>query len=184
MKRRLFLTGSIGCGKSTAILNAIGEDLPRFGGFLTRRHRGESLSFTLDSPDGRLSEAFLWFSDGEPRLDMTVFSRLGVSLLKGKVLVLDEIGGMELLCPEFMAALDAVLSSDIPILGVMKGEGPAGALVETLGLSEEYESAAANFRSRLRSDGDTLLYECSQFDENALALAEDWVKEYAHEGFF
>lgn len=40
---------------------------------------------------------------------------------------------------------------------------------------------AARLRSLLQSDENTRLYECRQFDEQALHLAEQWVKEYAHE---
>ena len=181
MKRRLFLTGPIGCGKSTAIAAALGERTQQCGGFLTRRHRKPYLHFTLESPDGQHAETFLDFSDGKPRLNLDVFSQSGVSLLTGDILVLDEIGGIELLCPEFSAALEQLLRRDVPVIGVMKGESPAGALVEALGLSEEYTRAADRLRSLLRGDENTLLYECRQFDEQALLLAEQWVKEYAHE---
>jgi len=181
MKRRLFLTGPIGCGKSTAIAAALGEKIQQCGGFLTRRYREPRLHFTLESPDGQCRETFLDFPDGKPRLNLEAFSRLGASLLEGDVLVLDEIGGIELLCPEFTAELERILETDIPILGVMKGEGPAGALVDALGLTGEYERAAARLRNRLRNDGNTLLYECGRFDEQARRLAEQWVKEYAHE---
>ena len=181
MKRRLFLTGPIGCGKSTAITSALGEKITQCGGFLTRRYREPDLHFALESPDGQYSETFLDFSGGNPQMNMDVFSQLGVSLLRGDILVLDEIGGIELLCPDFAAALMQVLQRDIPVIGVMKGEGPAGALVEALGLSEEYTHAADHLRSLLRGDENTLLYECRQFDEQALHLAEQWVKEYAHE---
>lgn len=181
MKRRLFLTGPIGCGKSTAIAQALGEKITQCGGFLTRRYREPQLHFTLESPDGQYSETFLEFSGGTPRLNLDVFSRRGVSSLNGDILVLDEIGGIELLCPEFSAALEQLLRRDIPVIGVLKGLGPAGALVEALGLSEEYTHAADRLRSLLRVDENTLLYECRQFDEQALHLAEQWVKEYAHE---
>lgn len=181
MKRRLFLTGPIGCGKSTAITQALGEGIQQCGGFLTRRYLEPNLHFTLESPDGQYSETFLDFSDGKPWLNLDVFSRSGVSLLTGDILVLDEIGGIELLCPDFSAALEQLLRRDIPVIGVMKGESPAGALVEALGLSEEYTRAADRLRSLLRGDENTLLYECRQFDKQALHLAEQWVKEYAHE---
>ena len=184
MKRRLFLTGPIGCGKSTAIARALGEDITRFGGFLTRRHREPELHFTLESPDGGICETFLDLSGGRPKLDLDVFSRSGISLLRGDILVLDEIGGIELLCPEFAAALEQILQTDIPVIGVMKGPGPAGALIQRLGLSETYARAAESLRDRLKNDGDTLLYECGRFDEQALLLAEHWVKEHVHEALF
>ena len=178
MKRRLFLTGPIGCGKSTAIQIALGDKLSKCGGFLTRRYREPHLHFTLESPDGANKETFLDFSTGKPEVNLQVFSR---TFLRGLVLVLDEIGGIELLNPDFTAALEAVLKSDIPILGVIKGEGPAGVLIETLGLTKEYELAASRLRDYLRGDGGTSLYECGQFDENALRFAEQWAEEYLHD---
>ena len=181
MKQRLFLTGPIGCGKSTAIAHALGEKITQCGGFLTRRHREPHLHFTLESPDGQSSQIFLDFPDGKPRLNMDAFSQLGVSLLRGDILVLDEIGGIELLCPEFAAALDHALQTDIPMIGVIKGEGPASALIDTLGLSEVYTHTSDRLRNWLRNNKNTLLYECGQFDEQALHLAQQWVKEYAHE---
>ena len=111
-------------------------------------------------------------------MNLQVFSR---TFLRGSVLVLDEIGGIELLNPDFTAALEAVLKSDIPILGVIKGEGPAGVLIETLGLTKEYELAASRLRDYLRGDEGTSLYECGQFDENALRFAEQWAEEYLHD---
>ena len=178
MKPHLFLTGPIGCGKSTAIQRALGKKLPFCGGFLTRRYREPYLHFTLESPDGSRKETFLDFSHGKPRLNSAVFATLGPELLQGEILLLDEIGGVELLCPEFITGLETVLESDIPILGVIKGKSPASALIQTLGLGRKYDKALARLRDRLGNNENTLLYECSQFDEQALYLAENWVKEY------
>lgn len=175
MKQRLFLTGPIGAGKSTAISWALGEKLAECGGFLTRRHREPHLHFTLESPDGKYRKTFLDFPEGKPEVDLSVFSNI---CLMGKVLILDEIGGVELLNPEFAAALEAVLNADIPILGVIKGEGPAGALVESLGLAEAYSISASRLRQRLETDPGTLVYPCAHYDETALLLARQWVEEY------
>ncbi len=185
MKRRLFLTGPMGAGKSTAIGEALGEKLAGCGGFRTRRTRdkyGHAVTFFLESPDGAVRETFLDFSQGKPRVRLEVFESLGRTLLGGKMpCVLDEIGGVDLLCPGFMEALEDLLRKDVPVIGVIKGEGPAGALIQALGLSEEYAQAADRLRQMLREDGDTLLYECGQFDKNALALARQWAEEYLHE---
>ena len=178
MKRHLFLTGPIGCGKSTAIANALGDNIARCGGFLTRRYREPYLQFTLESPDGTVKETFLDFSSGNPKVDLSVFSK---ACLQGKILVLDEIGGIELLNPSFSSALESVLSSDVPILGVMKGEGPAGALIKKLGLTEEYKCAFDQLRKQLLSDSNTLVYECAHYDKNALLLARQWAEAYLRE---
>lgn len=181
MKRHLFLTGPIGCGKSTAIANALGDKIALCGGFLTRRQRLPHLHFTLESPDGIIKKSFLDFASGKPEVDLAVFSE---SFLRGDRLVLDEIGGIELLNSDFFSALENVLNSDIPILGVIKGEGPATALIHKLGLTKDYELAAAQLRYRLRSHSDTLVYECTQYDENALRLAKRWTEVYLHESLF
>ena len=181
MNHKLFLTGPIGCGKSTAILTAIGEKLPEFGGFLTKRLRnadGQAIAFYLESPDGKIKQTFLDCGGSAPQIHIEIFEQVP---LNGKYLVLDEIGGLELLNPTFMAALDALLASDIPVIGVVKGAGPASAMIRKLGLAEAYETAANRFRERLRNDPDTLVYDCEKFDEEALRLAKAWVKEYAHE---
>ena len=175
MKKRLFLTGPIGCGKSTAISRALGEKVSQCGGFLTRRYREPHLHFTLESPDGKFQKTFLDFAGGKPQVDLTVFSEVDFS---GSVLLLDEIGGIELLNPAFLAALDALLKTEVPILGVLKGEGPAGALIEALGLADDYDQASKKLRTRLSADPDTLVYHCGQFDENALSLAKRWVETY------
>ena len=157
MKRHLFLTGSIGCGKSTAITVALGERITQCGGFLTRRYRDPYLHFTLESPDGNVKSTFLDFAFGKPEVDLAVFSK---NDLRGETLV---------------------LSSGIPILGVLKGEGAAGALIDKLGLTEEYHWAAGKLRQQLYNDPNTLVYPCTQYDENALLLVRRWVEEYCHD---
>ena len=175
MKRHLFLTGPIGCGKSTAIGRALGDRLAQCGGFLTRRHREPHLHFTLECPDGNEKITFLDFSKGKPAVDLNAFSKIS---LTGNVLVLDEIGGIELLCPAFVSALEQALESDAPILGVLKGDGAADALAEALGLTDAYTLAAAKLRQQLQTDPGTLVYQCGRYDETALLLAQQWAERY------
>lgn len=183
MRPKLFLTGPMGCGKSTAIAAGLGSAVTGLGGFLTRRSRdsrGHAAAFSLCAPDGSREAVFLDVSSGAPEVFYGVFRELGVSLLRGRVLVLDEIGGVELLCPEFMAALEAVLASGVPIIGVVKGEEASAALAEKLGLSRAYNAAAGRLRQLLEADPDTLVYPCQMYDEKARALAEAWAEEYVY----
>ena len=46
MRRRLFLTGPIGCGKSTLIAKALGSTVRHAGGFLTLRVIEGAVSYT------------------------------------------------------------------------------------------------------------------------------------------
>lgn len=182
--KRLFLTGDMGCGKSTAIARALGDRLGRCGGFLTQRvydDQGVLQGFRICSTDGSESMDFLVFIDGKPMIFPVSFETLGVKLLKGQALVLDEIGGVELLCPRFTAALYAVLESGVPILGVLKGENPQAAMTQTLRLRQNYAAAVRDLHRWLQNDPDTVIYQCTKFDENALHLARQWTEEHLHD---
>ncbi len=181
MKKHIFLTGDIRAGKSTAILKALGENVSGVGGFLTRRNvdeQGKPISFSLETLEGKQKAVFLDFSSGSPRVFMNAFETLGITALRGNVLVLDEIGGVELLSPAFWQALETVLKSDIPILGVVKGKNPSNSLVSALGLSEEYQNQWEKLWNFLCQDENTLVYSCGKYDEKAMALAKQWVMEY------
>lgn len=182
--KRLFLTGDMGCGKSTAIARALGDRLGRCGGFLTQRvydDQGVLQGFRICSTDGSESMDFLVFINGNPMIYPVSFETLGVKLLKGQTLVLDEIGGVELLCPRFRDALYQVLGSDIPILGVLKGQNPQTAMMDKLSLRQDYIAAVRDLYDLLQNDPDTVIYECTKFDENALRLAGQWAEEQFHE---
>ena len=182
IKRRLFFTGPIGCGKSTAISRALGSKVLRCGGFLTRRRQeGSGKYFSLERPDGTAGEIFLDVSGSSPTVKPEVFSGFGLSLLGGDAVVLDEIGGIELLSPEFSGALYRLLESDVPIIGVLKSAESAKKMVKALGMYEEFLPAAERLRAFLLSDEDTLLYQCGQYDENALLLAQRWVRKYIND---
>lgn len=180
MKRRLFLTGPIGCGKSTAIAQGLSDGRGALGGFVTFRegpaHRPQR--FWLESMRPRERAVFLDLTEEKPRIDLSAFSGLGVRSLQTGPLLLDEIGGIELLCPEFLEALEDALSGDTPILGVVKAPESSLALARCLGLGEEYETAAKKLRRLLAQDGQTELYICGQFDPRAQDLVGLWAKEY------
>ncbi|MDO4834035.1 MAG: nucleoside-triphosphatase [Bacillota bacterium] len=67
---------------------------------------------------------------GGSRVDLDVFETVGVQLLKQaledakagriNIVLLDEIGGHEMVCGKFMALLNEILDSDIPCIGVIK----------------------------------------------------------------
>lgn len=182
MKRNLFLTGSIGCGKSTSIANALGEKLPEAGGFLTVRQRdecGRAVAYWLQRSDGSFRQCIIDYSAKPCTMHMEVFENLGVELLKQATqydyVVLDEIGGFEVLSDAFMEALMMLLRSGVPCIGVMKGEGPASKMIQKLGLGDAYVQRAEALRQWMRQDENTLLYECGKFDPEGLRLAQKWV---------
>ena len=183
--KNLFLTGPVGCGKSTSIAAALGENLQKAGGFLTVRQvdaDGRAVAYWLRRPDGSDAQVIIDYSAKPYTMHPEVFEDLGIRLLEEArqydYVILDEIGGFEVLSDAFLDALMAFLQSDIPCIGVMKGEGPASKMIQKLGLGDAYVQRAEALRRWMLHDERTQLYTCAQFDPEGLRLAREWVQEY------
>ena len=95
-------------------------------------------------------------------------------------MILDEIGGFEMLIPQFRNELAQLLNSDAPIIGVIKGAENAEELRASFGLGEKFTMLTDNLRAVLANDEDTVVIEVKQRgDETARRIVEAWVKEYA-----
>ena len=185
--RRLFLTGPSGCGKSTLLRNALQGKTARAGGFVTDRavdEIGRYQYFYLRRADGSGDPAiFLDLRQHPPAKHNDVFTDLAAMILREQApfFLLDEIGGMELLLPEFRAALDDFLVSDIPCIGVLKGVKNSRALSETAGLPEPFLQIAKALRQQLEEDVNTQILKMSGWsDPAAMDAVTAWVEEYAH----
>ena len=183
--KNLFLTGPIGSGKSTSIAKALGEYLPKAGGFLTVRQlddSGRAVAYWLQRPNGSDRQIIIDYSAKPYTMHMEVFERFGVELLDQAqdydFVILDEIGGFEVLSDVFMEALMKLLQSNIPCIGVMKGVAPASKMIQKLGLGDAYVQKAEQLRSWMRHSENTRLYECMQFDPEGLRLAREWANQY------
>lgn len=183
--RNLFLTGPMGCGKSTCIARALGQHMAQAGGFLTVRQRdetGQAAAFLLCLPNGESRQAIISRNEQGYAIHPEVFETFGITLLEEAkrypFVVLDEIGGFEVLSQPVLDALIDLLSSHVPCIGVMKGAGPAGKMIDKLGLGQAYTRNAEVLRGWMSRNTHTLLYECSQFDPEAQRLAEAWVRAY------
>lgn len=188
MQKNLFLTGPIGCGKSTSIATALADALPKAGGFLTVRQKdddGRAIAYWLKRPDGSDGQIILDYSAKPYTMHLEVFEDLGIRLVEEAkrfdYVILDEIGGFEVLSDAFVAALMQLLESNIPCIGVMKGVAPASRMIQKLGLGDAYVQKAEDLRQWMRHDERTQLYECSQFDPEGLFLAKKWAREYIPE---
>lgn len=133
----ILLSGRPGCGKTTIIRDVVEAlDVPA-GGFYTEEVRagGRRLGFDLVSLDGQ--RATLASVDSRSRLrvsrygvEIDALDRLGASAIDSaiagaRLIVIDEIGKMELYSEGFRQAVLAALDSGKPVLGtIMLGPHP------------------------------------------------------------
>jgi nucleoside-triphosphatase len=127
----IVLTGIPGIGKTTLIrriANALGD---RCGGFTTREIRkdGVRTGFGIESLDGRRG---ILASKGAPEgprvgpytVDVESLEAVGVgavgrALEAGKVVVIDEIGKMELMSERLKGIIIAAFESELPVIATM-----------------------------------------------------------------
>lgn len=193
MKKRLFLTGPSGIGKSTIIRQALGPALAYAGGFVTERvsdGEGRLLGYELLPAAAALSGTayqswrFLDYSGSVPAKDNEVFRNQGVRLLQEAeyypFVLLDEIGGFEMLIPQFRNALAELLNSEQPIIGVLKEAENAASIKRRFGLGDRFTLLTDNLRSVLDRDVDTVLLQVKgPGDPVASRIARAWAEEYA-----
>ena len=193
MKRHLFLCGEAFTGKSRLIREAMGPLLQGSGGFCTAMRLAPDGSVVgcsmmpaaaAGGVEGLEEGLFLDLCSFPPEHDSEVFRSLGVRLLEEAAwypfAVLDEIGGMDLIIPQFRNALDALLQSGLPLLGVVKSREAAEQLRRTLGPGERFTAFSERLWDMLEKDPDT---EIVTVEEDAVREADGcvqaWVREYA-----
>jgi nucleoside-triphosphatase len=142
--KNVLLTGPPGCGKTTAVRRLV-ERLPdlRLAGFYTRelREGGQRVGFEAVglSTDRRGLLAHVRSRSrhrvGRYRVEvagLALVVRAELEKPPGDVdlFVVDEVGKMELLCPEFMGAVPRLLDGEVPVLATvaMSGGGLIGAV--------------------------------------------------------
>ena len=127
----IILTGVPGIGKTTlieSIASALGD---RAGGVVTReiREGGCRTGFAIESLDGErrvLASKHIRQGPriGPYRVDVENLEAVGVGALRRalgrrQVVVIDEIGKMELISPDFRAMILEALESDLPTIATM-----------------------------------------------------------------
>ena len=190
MPRHLLLYGPPACGKSTAILRALGPARRLAGGYRTLRLwkgdvRAGFRQIPANSPEGvdaPWAEAdggvFLTLGpgEGEKRLypDVLLNETLPLLTAEAPFYVIDECGGRELMLRPFREALVRRLTGPAPVVGVWKGEPGAGSRKELLdpGFRREWEA----LRELLQNHPDILLLKAGTGQEMVRAV-QSWMEE-------
>ena len=193
MEKKLFFIGPAGVGKSRLIREVLGERLALAGGLITAPLSDDAGAFqgfalspaaAAGGVEGFTPALYLDCRQYPPLKDHEVFRALGVRLLEEAVwypyALLDELGGYELIIPEFRAALERLLAGGLPCVGALRSAEDAELLRSLLGLSERYPAQHRRFLDALRRDGDTRLFELREDNaDDARRLLERWAAEYA-----
>lgn len=163
MGRTLLLVGRPGIGKTT-VIKAVAEALGgRAGGFYTEEIRGPGgrkgfRLITLEGEEATMAHVTLKGS-GQPRVgrygvDVEAIARTGVTALrramqKGQIVIVDEIGKMELFCGPFReAVLEAIGGPCTVIATAMAKPNPWVDALKSLPAVTVWEVTAEN-RDRL-----------------------------------
>jgi nucleoside-triphosphatase THEP1 len=131
VKLKVLLAGRPGSGKTTLIKRLVTKLPVRAGGFYTEeiRKRGIRVGFRVVSLDGEKAVfAHVDFTTlervGKYRLDLSALEAVGVKAVHEainarRVIVIDEIGPMEIRSAMFCDAVREALDSDLPLLGTV-----------------------------------------------------------------
>jgi len=131
MKKNIFLTGTPGSGKTTIIRRVLARLSRPAGGFYTReiREGGARKGFeiiTLDGKRGILAHVEIRSQKRVSKygVDTAALDRLAIpaiqnAVLQKKVVVIDEIGPMEVLSAQFRQSALEALQSDASVFGTI-----------------------------------------------------------------
>ncbi len=131
MKRALLLTGKPGTGKTALIKEALARTKVKGGGFYTEEIRTGGIRqgfriVTLDGQEAILAHVGISspYQVSKYRVDTDSLDRVGVSVLRralkeSDLIVIDEIGKMELLSPQFKEAVTQAINSGKKVLGTI-----------------------------------------------------------------
>jgi nucleoside-triphosphatase len=129
--KKVLLTGRAGCGKTTLVKRVVNNLPQHAGGFYTEEIRDgvARAGFKIVTLDGK--EVVFAHVDlktpehvGKYRVDLSALDRIGVGALRQAVrsrrlVVIDEIGPMEIRSAIFRDAVKVALDSEVPILATI-----------------------------------------------------------------
>ncbi|MCF6159241.1 MAG: NTPase [wastewater metagenome] len=137
MKKHILLTGKPGIGKTTVMKKVISLLDENAGGFYTEEIRvmGKRTGFkivTLEGVEGILAHVDIKsnYRVSKYQVDLDSFEKLAIPTLENamkakSVIVIDEIGKMELFSTRFREMVSDILNGEKPLVSVIKENGDA-----------------------------------------------------------
>lgn len=195
MKPMFFLEGPTGIGKSSLIFEMVKKSKIPCRGFLSRRllHAdGSTGAFQLaayhkaDKPTGfyrgNEDNIFLRYpgrknAEAVPAVFASLRELTG-NWQEAKLLVLDEIGGMELQVPACREFLYEMLNSRIPCIGVLKSFDNYQHMKQYVNITRQTSEQYQKLRRRLETDDSCELY---RMTVNSREMAADRVGQFLAE---
>jgi nucleoside-triphosphatase len=159
----ILVTGRPGCGKTTLIEKIAARLGERAGGFLTReiRKHGARLGFQLITLDGRFATLAHVNIAGPVRVgrygvDLGALERVGLPAVReameaGRIVVIDEIGKMELASPAFRHVVLQALDSPSRVLATIHAH--AHPFTDALKLRKDVRIFELTLSNRDRAEG-------------------------------
>lgn len=194
--KHIFLEGPIQQGKSTLIRKVLAPYKDYVGGFASQRLNlpdGTTMAYRIgpaaqtpltapfnDDVKGGHNGVFRINTPSGMALKFPeVFDCCGIDYLKNndgkKIILLDEIGGAEMLNDDFSKELYQLLSGDIPCIGVIKRYKSAGFMSKTAGYSKEISSKNLALRTRLTEELNGKIIEFKRNDHEVEQILEDFL---------
>lgn len=190
MYRHLFLEADSGAGKSTLIRKIIAPYIDQIGGFTSQRlqnENDETIAFRIvPASDLRLAVPYedapesifrIVTEDVKGLNKPEIFESEGLKYLtdnsEKKLILLDEIGGIELRNDAFREKLHEVLAGDIPCIGVIKQNQKAANMSCLSGKTPITVQYNMELRKKMENE-----YNCRilQFQRNNAAIESEITK--------
>jgi len=191
MKQHLFLTGAPEL--RNAIFNtAIRPTLAISGGFLIEIEHQAGGSRAVISPACSAAgvEGFtllpFWDTTVVPPVkDNDVIRTFAVRCLEEAgyypFACLQNIGGIDLMIPQYRTALETLLNSELPVIGTVLSADECHSLQRSFSISDRFLTLTANLPAVLAADENAILLDLDRLDLKAAErICNQWAKEFVY----
>jgi len=183
MTKNLFIVCPNDPGGSGLLSCLSSEKLLYAGGYITRLSDSQNAmeilpSYCINDTYCTAGSAFLSFNNDGISHDTEAFREAAVTYLKEALnypfCIIDMFGGFELLIPQYCAALEAVLDSDLPVLGFVIAPDDALSYKAMFHLGDRYDLRLSELPLYLQSHNGTVL----DFSEDNDMFIKSRIKEW------